>query len=209
MKASAYKFASEVDQQMEALSDNDYHCRVGRGKRLREELYPLSRLALHFKQPGLEVEVQGFENSGRADGHIRITGFREREFEVQVTYASYGHEDKLRAKLMVSEGIAPGAGEIREDKKSGKIIATGAAVKHDEHIARIASAIVERFRAKLTKPYADGTVLLIAFEEVKLCGRTTWQQLLSTVTENGGVSGSPFARVYLFNGATNELHRAA
>lgn len=212
MKTSAYKFAFDVDRQIEALSNEAYHThhdRVGRSKKLREELYPLSRLALHFKKPGLEVEVQGFEDCGRPDGYIRITGFLNREFEVQITYTAYGCKDALRAQLIVSEGFTPGAGEIQRDKKSNRIIATMGSVAHDEHIVRIASGILERFHDKARKSYVPGTVLLIAFEEVKLYGRTNWDQLFSAVDGEGGMSGSPFAEVYLFNGSTNELRRAA
>jgi hypothetical protein len=117
MMTSAYEFALKVDRQIEALSNEDYHRRVGRSKKLREELYPLSRLALHFKRPGLEVEVQGFVDCGRPDGYMRITGFLNREFEVQITYAAYGCKDALRAQLLVSEGFVTdrpkGAGDDR------------------------------------------------------------------------------------------------
>ncbi|MBU1706214.1 hypothetical protein KKG19_05845 [Patescibacteria group bacterium] len=209
MKTNAYEFAFEVDRQIEALSNEDYHRRVGRSKKLREELYPLSRLALHFKQPGLEVEVQGFVDCGRPDGYIRITGFLNREFEVQITYAAYGCKDALRAQLLVSEGFTPGAGDIQREKKSKRIIATMGSVAHDEHIVRIASGILERFHEKCKKRYAPGTVLLIAFQEVKLYGCTNWHQLLVAIDEKGGMFGSSFAEVYLFNGATNELRIAA
>jgi hypothetical protein len=211
-KTSAYKFAFEVDRQIEALSNEAYHTHhdlVGRSKKLREELYPLSRLALHFKQPGLEVEVQGFVDCGRPDGYIRITGFLNREFEIQITYAAYSCKDALRAQLLVSEGFTPGAGDIQREKKSKRIIATMGSVDHDEHIVRIASGILERFHDKCKKTYAPGTVLLIAFEEVKLYGCTNWHQLLVAIDEKGGMSGSSFAEVYLFNGATNELRRAS
>lgn len=207
MKDSAYEFACAVDRQIEALSNDEYHRRTGRSKILREELFPLSRLALHLKQPGLEVEVEGFEDCGRADGFIRITGFREQEFEVQITYADYGREDALRAELLVSQEFAPGAGDIRRDKKSGHIVATMEAVDYEEHVGRIAAAVMARFRDKVSKPYAPSTALLIAFDEVKLYGRAYWAQLFTAVDGVGGMGGSPFATVYLFNCATNELHK--
>lgn len=71
MKDTAYSFAQKVDDQLEATSSSDYHLRTGRIKLLREELYPISRLALQLKQPGLKVEVEAFENNDAADGHIR------------------------------------------------------------------------------------------------------------------------------------------
>jgi hypothetical protein len=209
MKAQAYDFALMVDRQIESLSNEDFHRRVGRSKVLQEELYPLSRLGLHFKQPGLEVEVEGFEDNGRADGQIVISGFRERTFEVQLTYAGYGRVESLRADLLVSQGFAPGAGPIRKDRRDGPIVATMQAVDLGEHIDRIASAVMERFRAKASKPYAHGTILLIAFDDVKLCGRWNWEQLILKLEGEIGTSGTPFSEVYLFNGETNELQRAA
>ena len=209
MKAQAYEFALMVDRQIEALSNEDFHRRVGRSKKLQEELYPLSRLGLHFKQPGLEVEVEGFENSGLPDGKIVVTGFFPRAFEVQLTYADYGHVEALRAELLVSEGFAPGAGPIQKDRRSGQIVATMQAVDQGEHIDRIASAVMERFRDKVGKPYADGTVLLIAFDDVKLHGRRNWEQLFLKLEGEIVTSGTPFAAVYLFNGEKNELRRAA
>ena len=209
VKTGAYEFAAKVDHAIETLSDEDYHRRIGSSKVLREELYPLSRLALHLKQPGLEVEVEAFGDSGRPDGHIRVTGFRERDFEVQVTYAGYAHEDALRAELLATEGFSPGAGEIRKERASGKIVAIQGGVDLDEHVARIATTVRSRFDNKVAKPYARGTVLLIAFEDLKLYGRESWSQLFSALDGKFDLSGSPFASVYLFNGSTNELHRAA
>ncbi|WP_211462901.1 hypothetical protein [Collimonas silvisoli] len=203
-----YAFATEIDRCIEALSEKDYHQKIGRSKTLREELYPLSRLALSYKQPGLDVAVEGFENSGRADGRIRITGYFDREFEVQVTYAGYDGDDALRAELLVFRGCAPGAGPIHRDKKSGGVIATMSAVDCDEHIERLSVAIKTQFWKKASKRYHPGTVLLIACEEIKLRGRIGWKQLLSAIEREGGFTESQFAEVYLFNGATNELYNA-
>ncbi len=209
MKDSAYAFAAEVDRLIDDLKNEEFHRRIGRSKQLREELFPLSRLALFLKMPGLEVEVEASESSGRADGYIRITGFRQREFEVQITYAGYEGKDALRAELLVSQGFAPGAGEIRRDKKGGNIVATMAAVDYDEHIQRISVAVMDQFRKKALKPYAQGTVLLVAFEEIKLYGRSAWSSLFIKITEAGGMAGSQFDEIYLFNGATNEIQRSA
>lgn len=198
-----------VDREIEALSNDAYHRRVGRSKVLREELYPLSRLGLHLKQPGLEVEVEGFEDSGRADGVIRIEGFRERAFEVQLTYAGYGRDEALRAELLVSQGFAPGAGPIRREKRIESICAIMQPVDHGEHIGRIASAVIERFRDKASKPYAPGTVLLIAFDELKLYGQENWKHLFCEIEREVCTSEGRFAEVYLFNGDTNELRKAA
>ena len=111
MKATAYDFAASVDQQIDSLKSNEYLRKLGRAKILREELYPLSRLALCFKRPGTNVFVEAFENSGHADGSIQITGFIDREFEVQITFGGYSYEDALRDELLVAQGSSPGAGE--------------------------------------------------------------------------------------------------
>lgn len=209
MKNDAYTFAAEVDRLIINLTNEEFHCRIGRSKTLREEVYPLSRLALFLKRPGLNVEVEAYENSLRADGHIQVTGFYEQEIEVQITFAGYGYDDALRSQLLVSDGFAPCAGEIRREKKGTKIIATVAAVDHDEHINRISAAVLEVFRKKVLKPYAAGTWLLIVFEERQLSGRSAWNALFNSISEAGGLTASQFSSIYLFNGATNEIHKAA
>lgn len=205
----AYEFASRVDTEIHALSEKEFNLRTGRAKKLREELYPLSRLALHFKRPGLAVKVQAFDDCGPRDGHISISGFWEREFEVEITNASYGYEDSLRAELLVIEGLCPGAGMICRDKVTGKIVAEMAGCDIDEPISRIASAAVERFRDKAMKQYSPETILLIAFEEAGFCGCIMWHRMLRKIEELGGMRESTFSAVYLFNGRTNEIHRAA
>jgi len=123
MKSTAYCFAKEVDRKIEELTRDDYLRRKGRGKRLREELYPISRLALHLKQPGLEIEVEASEDDGPVDGHIREFGFCEQEFDVEVT-SDYGHDESLRDELLVAESFTWGTGEIRRDKTSLEVVAT-------------------------------------------------------------------------------------
>jgi hypothetical protein len=209
VKAEVYQFAATVDRLLNDLNDDQFHRRIGRSKQLREELFPLSRLGLFMKLPGLDVEVEACEDTGRADGYIRITGFRQREFEVQITYAGYEGQDALRAELLASQGFTPGAGDIHRRKKDGKIISTMAAVDHDEHIGRMGTAVLRQFRKKSTKPYAQGTVLLIAFEEIKLYGYLAWKSLVDALVEEGRMSGSQFSEIYLFNGATNEIRKAA
>lgn len=205
MKAPAYEFASGVDREIEALSTHDYLRRAGRAKRLLEELYPLSRLGLHFKHPGLAVKVEAFEDSGGPDGFISIRGFQEREFEVQITYADYGYKEALRSELLFEEGACPGAGEIRRDKSTGTIVAEMGGVDYREHVQRIAAAVLERLRAKAKKHCDPATVLVIAFHEVKLYGRKDWEEVLSAAREEMKNSPMPFSEVYLFNGARNEL----
>jgi hypothetical protein len=208
MKDTAYLFAQKVDRQIEVLSLADYHLRTGRSKRLREELYPISRLALHLKHPGLEVEVEAFEDSGAADGRIRVSGFWEGEFDVQVT-CDHSYEESLRSELLVSEGCTPGAGEIGRDKKAKRIIAMGAAVDCDEHFDRVATAVMVLFQKKTSLAYGSSTLLIIAFDEVKLRGLASWNRLFRTLGEKGGLANSGFSAVYLFNGATNEMQGVA
>lgn len=211
MKAQAYEFATMIDNEIEALSDKDFHHRTRRSKELQEELYPLSRLGLHFKQPGLKVEVEKSDESESTvspDGKIKVSGWRKLDFEIQITYAGYERDENLRAKLLASEGFAPGAGPIQQKVRNGPIIATMEAVDMGECVDRIASAVKKRFDDKVSKPYTQGTILLIAFDEVKLYERN-WERLLLKLEKEIVISGTPFAKVYLFNGATNELRKAA
>ena len=208
MKADAYSFAKQLDQEIEALSKSDYLRRRGRAKRLREELYPISRLALYLKQPGLGIEVEAFENDGPVDGHIRESGFREREFDIEVT-AEYCYDESLRDELLDAEGVSWGAGDIHRDKNSGKMIASPGVVNNDAHFDAVSDAIVRLFRNKTSKTYPPKTALIIAFDEIKLLGHYGWNQVLTRVASQGGLTASAFDSVYLFNVATNEMCRAA
>jgi hypothetical protein len=208
MKGTAYSFAQQVDREIEALPENDYLRRKGRGKRLREELYPLSRLALQLKQPGIEIEVEAFEDDGPVDGHIRESGFREQEFNIEVT-SDYSYDESLRDELLVTEGFSWGAGEIYRDRSSRKVIASPGVVDHDAQFNNIAKAVVRLFRNKTSKSYPPNTILIISFDEISLQGYYGWNQLLSRVASEGGLLGSTFDSIYLFNIATNEFHRAA
>jgi hypothetical protein len=208
MKGNAYSFAEQVDREIEALTESDYLRRRDRGKRLREELYPISRLALHLKQPGLDIEVEGFENDGPVDGHIRETGFRPEEFDIEVT-SDYSYEESLRDELLVAEGVAWGAGDISRDKMSRKVVATCGVVDPDEHVNRVCEAVIRLFRNKSAMSYPANTVLIICFDEIKLFGHYSWNQMLSCVDARGGLVGSAFRSIYRFNMATNELQKAA
>jgi hypothetical protein len=209
MKKPAYEFAAEVDSLMESFSDKEYLHRTGRAKKVIEELYPLSRLALRVKQPGVAVLVEAFEDSGRADGHIWITGLREANFEVQITYAGYEGEDALRSQLLVQQYFTSGASPVTRDRKSEAIIVSMSADDFDEPIRRLATSIRTRFIVKNAKPYAPGTVLLIAFDNITLRGRGWWNTLYAAIDKAGGVDKGIFDQVYLFNGGSNELSQAA
>ena len=105
-------------------------------------------------------------------------------------------------ELLVSEGSAPGAGEIGKDN-SGEIVATQGVVDHDEYIHRIAGEVMERFQKKSEYAYGSDTALIIAFYEHKLGGIARWKWLFSAVEDEGGMTGSNFMSIYLFNSATN------
>jgi hypothetical protein len=207
MKDRAYSFAQKVDRQLEELSSSDFHRRIGRSKKLREELHPISRLGLYFKGPGLEVEVEAFENSGVADGHIHVSGYWEDEFDVQVTY-HHNYEDSLRDELLATQGFAPGAGNIYRDKTTKQIVATGAAVDHDAYFDQISDAILALFRQKTKLAYGPKTMLIIAFDEIKLKGLAQWSRLLNCLEDRGGLTASDFSEVFLFNCASSEMQRA-
>lgn len=208
MRSTAFAFAIEVERQIEALTMEAFHSRSGHSKVLQEEWYPIARLAVHLKQPGLVVDVEAFGNSGAADGHIVESGFREREFDVQVTYV-HDYEESLRRELMVTQGFSPGTGTIARDRKSGAVVATMAAVDADHNVTQVASAIVERFQKKSAMSYKPNTVLIIAFEDMTLRGRVAWAKLFSLVESQVSLSASNFQSVYILNCSTNELQQAA
>lgn len=89
-RLGAFAFAQAVEQRIADLDRIDPAERSRLSKRLLEELYPLSRLALHLQRPGRPVQVEGCEDSGRADGQIWLGGRDLRQFEVQVTWAGNG-----------------------------------------------------------------------------------------------------------------------
>ena len=182
--------------------------RRGHAKVLREEWYPIARVALHLKQPGLDIDVEAFGSNGPADGHIVERGFREREFDVQVTYA-FDYKDSLRSEHMVRHGSVPGTGAIVRDKKSGSIVAEVAAVDADYNVQKAATEIAERFRKKAAKPARCGTALIIAFEDMTLRGYYAWRSLLSLVENQVDLGSSPFQAVYVVNCGTGEVQQVA
>jgi hypothetical protein len=208
MRDTAYAFAQAVDQQIDALSKEEFFFRRGRSKQLLEELFPISRLGLHFAFPGLVVEVEAFENVGPVDGHIYMSGYKTKDFDVEVTYLRT-HEDSMRGELLNAEGFSPGAGSIVRDKPTGKIIANYGSLDHDEHIDALASNLFDLYAKKRAKTYPVGTVLLIAFDEVAFYGNTDWRKLFENLSSLGGITAIPFRGVYLFNCGTNELQSAA
>jgi hypothetical protein len=208
MRDAALSFAAEVERLIHSLPREEFHRRQGKAKVLLEEWYPISRLGLHLKQPGLEVDVEAFGDSGVADGRIEERGFRERTFDVQVTYVE-DYEGSLRRELMYQQGYAPGAGPIQRNKATGTIDATMAAVDYDHNLKQAAAGIADRFSKKAANSYPANTVLLIAFEDMTLVGFKMWQALLAlTQTHVTLISGS-FKAVYVINCATNELVKAA
>ena len=207
MRDDAFSFAAEVERQIEALPRDEFHLKQGLGKRLREEWYPIARLALHLKHHGLEVFVEAFGDSGIADGRIEEKGFRNRIFDVQVTYVE-NHEGSLRRELMVQQGFTPGTGSIERLKPSGTIKAELQALDSDHNINQVAAGIIERFQKKTSKRY-ENTVLLIAFDDISIEGFSIWRQLMAVIREQSELAPSQFISVYIVNCSSNELVRAA
>jgi hypothetical protein len=208
MKISAFQFALDIEAQIEATLSDDYRLRVGRIGTLVEELYPLSRFALSLKQPGLRVEIEVFEKLGRVDAHVELSGFLERQFPVEVTYAGYGYEEALRDELMVKNGFAPGAGPIIRERGTREIKAEITAEDIDAPLARLAQSIHDRLHAKNSKTYPAETVLLIAFENFHIRGRG-WSKLYTHLDLVGKLDHGNFQQVFLFNRFSNELQQAA
>lgn len=204
MMKTAFEYAQEVDKQIDGLSDEYFHLKKGRkGKLLQEELYPLSRLALSFKQPGLQVLVEGFEDCRPADGKIVVSGFKCLEAEIQITVAGYNHEESLRSELLLSQGGTPYSGDIKRIK--GNIVARMETVDADEHFNKLVESIVSRFEKKSKIKYLKGTILLIVFDECKLYSNSKWNLLFSNLTAKVTTNETPFSAIYLFNCWTNQL----
>jgi len=175
---NVFDFAAKVDQDIESLSDGDYRLRKGRAKPLLEELLPISRLALSLKAPGLTVNVVGHESDGSVDGHIKVSGYRDEEFNVEVT-CTHGYEDHLRAELLNREGSCPDTGPIK--RINGEIIAEMQAVDGDAYIRDTADAVRKAFEAKNDKIYPEATVLIVVFADLKLVGHGRWELLLESI----------------------------
>ena len=206
MKGPAFDFARDVDLEIEQLPAEERFTRRGRGKHLREELLPLSRLALHFKLPGLHVEVEAFEDEGKRDGRITLSGFLTDSFEVEVT-CTHSREKALREELLHQKGVVPGWGPIWREKGTGRVIAKMTATDESEQIEAVAKEVVNRFLAKAEKNYPKQMVLLIAFDNVSIYGAKAWMQLQSAIGEKGGISAGVFRWVFLLNCANNEMHQ--
>ena len=206
MRGSVFEFALEVDRQIQALTREQFHLRTGRAKRLLEELFPLSRFALRLKYPVNNPEVEAFEDDGPLDGAIHWGREPASQLNVEVTYV-HSYEEALRRELMWTTGSTPGAGPIYRNKATGEILATGTLVPTAEEVAQLATAIVERFKKKCTKPYPKGTTLLIAFDDPTFFGFGLWCQLFSAIEAQGGLE-SGFGEVHIFNCGSNELQTA-
>jgi hypothetical protein len=203
-QSDVYEFADKIDKMIASLSDEDYRLRNGRGKVLTEELLPLSRLALSFKTPGLSVAVEGYEDNRPSDGRISINGYRKESFEVEVT-CTYHYEKRLRAELLNKDGHCPGAGPIKRDRKAGKITAEMQAIDSNAYIRDTASEVLKAITKKENKDYQTGTVLVVAFNNLKIVGHKNWNLLYEAIVDKGGLQNSQFAKIYLFNAESNEV----
>jgi len=179
MRFTAYKFSEYVEQAIEELPGEVVRSKSTReAKRLIEEYRPLSRLALSFKCPGLEVEVETTAEGSEADGIIYESGFRDMVLNVQIAH-SYDYEEALRMEHLNEHGHVPGAGSIYRDKKTKKIKAELSATNADVHFERVSSEIERLYILKIGKNYKTKMVLLISFFEFKLSGLPAWTRLYS------------------------------
>lgn len=209
MRCTAYKFSEYVEQAIEKLPGEAIRSKNTReAKKLIEEYRPLSRLALSFKCPGLEVEVETTDEGCEADGIIYESGFRGRVLHIQIAH-SYGYEEALRMELQNEHGHAPGAGPIYRDNKTKEIRAELTAIDVDEHFKRVSSEIERLYKLKTNKNYKTKMVLLISFFEFKLSGLPAWVRLYNMAGGLFKESESNFISVYLFNESSNEIYRIA
>jgi hypothetical protein len=204
MRLPAFEFAQAVDEAIVALPREDYYLRKGRAKRLLEELYPLSRFALHLVHPGSRIEVEAPEDDGPYDGLIHRGEQLESTLSVQVTYV-HSYEEALRRELLWKTGSAPGTGPIRRDKATREIVATNQLVSVEQEIDRLASDIVALHEKKCKKGYRRGAILIVAFDDPTFWGRHLWAMLIAAVNAKSNLRGGGFSEVHFFNCGSNEL----
>lgn len=209
MRCTAYKFSEYVEHAIEELPGEVVRTKSTReAKKLIEEYRPLSRLALFFKCPGLEVEVETTIEGSDADGIIYERGFRDGELHIQIAH-SYDYEEALRMELLNEQGHAPGTGPIFRDKKTREIKVVLTATNTDENFDRVSAEIERLYNLKLGKNYKNKMVLLISFSEFKLSGLNSWVRLYNKLNHVFEESSSNFISVYLFNQSSNEIYRIA
>jgi len=208
MRLPAFEFAKAVDDAIVALSKRDYNLRIGRAKRLLEELNPLSRFALHLVHPGSRIEVEAPEDDGPYDGFIHRGPKLESTLSVQVTYV-HSYEEALRRELLWEMGSAPGRGPIHRDKATGKIVATSQLVPLEKEIDQLASDMVALHEKKCKKGYKPGTILIVAFDDPTFWGRDLWGKLIAAVNSKSDLTGGGFSEVHFFNCGSNELQADA
>jgi hypothetical protein len=208
MRLPAFEFAQAIDKAIVALPREDYYLRKGRAKRLLEELYPLSRFALHLVHPGSTIEVEAPEDDGPYDGLIHRGSTLESTLSVQVTYV-HSYEEALRRELLWKTGSAPGSGPIHRDKKTGEIVASSGLVPLYQEIDKLASDIVTLHEKKCRKGYKRGTILIVAFDDPTFWGRSLWGKLIAAVNAKSDLTGGGFSEVHFFNCGSNELQADA
>ena len=204
--SSPYNFAQRTDDRIRSLKKADYLTHSNGAKVICEEVLAISRLGLYLKQPGLDINIESRENNDPIDGCITVKGFWEAEYNVEIT-CTYSYEESLRYELLVAKGVAPGHGSIERDRESRRILAETAATDIDAHIGNTAKAILERYRAKAVKKYPRNTILVVVFDEYNLYGLRQWCGLCSAIDDIGGLPKGSFEHIYLYNAASNEIHR--
>lgn len=208
MKMTAYEFAKNVDEKLKSIPAKDYRVRKTRDtKKILEEEFPLSKLALHLQKMGLEVEVclskEGKEEDG-SDGVIFQSGYRDRTLKVQIV-SSFSEEEYLRMELLNKQGHAPGAGPINRNKKTKEIESELVATKYDQYIDDVTSIIVERYRKKVDRNYEGELTLLIVISEIKLVGIDSWCRIARNVRDLVSMDRKDFEHVFVFNSDSNEV----
>lgn len=146
----AYSFARTADERLEEMTNSEFFERKNPHKKVIEEVYPLSRLALWFQKDGQEVEVEAFEDSLPRDGHIWVTGrggLDSFDFDVEIVVAGYSESEGLRDKALAKYGTVPLAGPIR--REGGEYISEMQAedLYSIEPYKQLAASILERYEA--------------------------------------------------------------
>lgn len=208
MKLPVYEFAKHVDSEIESLADDV--CRLPgldrKAKKYVEEYNPIAKLALLLNALGLKVEVETTKEGAEADGIIHVSGYVNKELNIQVTHY-FDKDMALRMELLNKTGTAPMSGAICRNKKTKQIKAEFGAVDMDEHYFRLAKELGSRIDAKCKKDYQAKMILLVSFSECKLLGFSDWRKLFDLIGPQIEISRKYFSGLYFFNQITNEIQK--
>jgi len=169
-------------------------------KRLLEELIPIARYVQARYREGRRIKVRWFSGSQPYDAILwssgRLVALREapKKLFVEVTTSVHQNEHLAR-RLFHERGGSFGVKGIFRDKKTGDIVSKPYGQKGDEIATDLADQILARVKAKASKNYSPGTVLIVNCVPNTLIDDSDWNNAVERVTKAEAHSG--FREVFL------------